>query len=195
VHAAGQDLVAITTLRKAGPKVNNPERSSALSHLELAVQQLELARKYTLRFLDNLPDTDWFRQPSEGVTHIAWQIGHLTMADYRMCMERLRGVKPGDEGLLPQRILSLFRGGTTPDPDPAKYPSPGELRALLDSVRERMLSEVKALPETEWTRPPLLVHPIATTKLASLFWCAQHEFVHAGQIGLLRRLLGHKPLW
>jgi uncharacterized damage-inducible protein DinB len=166
-----------------------------VTSLEHALQQLEFARKYTMRFLENLPEADWFRQPKEGVTHIAWQVGHLTMADYRLCMERIRGVQAGDEALLPQRILALFRGATTPDPNPAKYPSPAELRALFDRVRERMLSEVRTLPDAEWNKPPVLAHPIATTKLASLFWCAQHELVHAGQIALLRRLLGHKPLW
>jgi uncharacterized damage-inducible protein DinB len=166
-----------------------------MTELDLAVQQLNFARKYTLRFLDDLPDEDWFRQPHEGVTHIAWQIGHLTMADYRLCMERIRGVRAADEELLPQRIISLFRGGTAPEAEPAKYPAPKQLRRYLKRVREQMLSEVKGLAKQEWAEPPLLVHPIARTKLESLFWCAQHELVHAGQIGLLRRLLGHRPLW
>ena len=29
----------------------------------------------------------------------------------------------------------------------------------------------------------------------ALIWLAQHEFSHAGQIGLLRRLLGNDALW
>jgi hypothetical protein len=37
-------------------------------------------------------------------------------------------------------------------------------------------------------------HPLVRTKLWALLWCAQHEAVHAGQIGLLRRQLGHAPL-
>ena len=36
---------------------------------------------------------------------------------------------------------------------------------------------------------------MAQTKLDSLFWCAHHEMLHAGQIGLVRRLLGQAPLW
>jgi hypothetical protein len=38
-------------------------------------------------------------------------------------------------------------------------------------------------------------HPLVKTKLWALLWCAQHESVHAGQIGLLRRQLGYSPLW
>ena len=33
-------------------------------------------------------------------------------------------------------------------------------------------------------------HQFATTKLRALLWCAQHEMLHAGQIGMLRRYLG-----
>jgi DinB superfamily len=166
-----------------------------MTQLDLALQQLEFARGYTLRLVENVPDQEWFQQPHEGITHIGWQIGHLTMADYRLGMERLRGVRPEDEILLPQHVLSLFRGGTTPDADPARYPSPQELRGYLKRVREQMLSEVRRLPEEEWSQPLLPTHPIAKTKLESLFWCGSHELVHAGQIALLRRLLGHRPLW
>jgi uncharacterized damage-inducible protein DinB len=38
-------------------------------------------------------------------------------------------------------------------------------------------------------------HALVRTKYQALAWCAQHEVVHAGQIGLLRRLLGHPPVW
>jgi uncharacterized damage-inducible protein DinB len=32
------------------------------------------------------------------------------------------------------------------------------------------------------------------TKREAIRWSIQHEFLHAGQIGLLRRLLGAAPL-
>jgi hypothetical protein len=44
-------------------------------------------------------------------------------------------------------------------------------------------------------KPVLKPHPLVKTKLWALLWCAQHEAVHAGQIGLLRRQLGYLPLW
>ncbi len=43
------------------------------------------------------------------------------------------------------------------------------------------------------TAPPP-AHPAFTTKLGALLYCARHEALHAGQIGLLRRLLGYKSL-
>jgi hypothetical protein len=38
---------------------------------------------------------------------------------------------------------------------------------------------------------PYVVFP---NKLGSLYFCASHEMLHAGQIGLLRRLLGKEPI-
>ena len=39
---------------------------------------------------------EWFRQPTEGVTHIAWQVGHLALAEYWLTLERIRGRRPDD---------------------------------------------------------------------------------------------------
>jgi len=38
---------------------------------------------------------------------------------------------------------------------------------------------------------PYAVH---ANKLGGLIFCSHHEMLHAGQIGLLRRLLGKQPL-
>jgi uncharacterized damage-inducible protein DinB len=83
---------------------------------------------------------------------------------------------------------------SVPDPDPAKYPSPADLRAVFDRVHEQVLREVRGLDEGELDQPVPHPHPFATTKLQALLWCARHEMLHAGQIGLLRRQLGYPPL-
>jgi uncharacterized damage-inducible protein DinB len=166
-----------------------------MTQLDLALKQMTFARQYTLRLLNSVDEADWYRQPREGVSHIAWQVGHLAMADYRLGLERIRGRQPEDEDLISQAFLARFSRNSVPDPDPAHNPTPAELRAVLDHVRQQMFEEVKTLAEEEWDRPPLQPHSLVDTKLGCLFWCAQHEMVHAGQIGLLRRLLGHDPLW
>src|SRR5262249_27880643 len=152
-------------------------------------------RKYTLRLLENTDQEDWYEQPSEGVTHIAWQAGHIAMAEYRLALERIRGEHPDDKGLISDDFISHFRRESVPDPDPMKNPSPTHIMAVLDRVHQQALTELKSLPEEELDAPTLSPHPLFDTKLGALLWCAQHEMLHAGQIGLLRRLLGHSPLW
>ncbi len=166
-----------------------------MSRLELAIGQIMFARTYTLRLLDAIPADDWFRAPPGGVTHVAWQAGHLAVAEYWLALVRIRGRRPEDEALIPQAFQDPFERFTTPVFDPAVYASPATIRATLDRVHEQTLRELPTLDEAELDRPAMKPHDFVRTKLEALLWCAQHEGVHAGQIGLLRRQLGHDPLW
>ena len=166
-----------------------------MTRLPLAVEQIVFARNYTSRLLDQTKVVDWFRQPPGGVTHVAWQVGHLAFAQYRMALERIRGPQPQDADLISEEFLCLFGRDSVPDPDPAKYPGQAEIRAAFDRVHEQVLRELRGLDESELDQPVLKPHPLVKTKLWALLWCAQHEAVHAGQIGLLRRQLGYPPLW
>jgi hypothetical protein len=168
-----------------------------MSRLQQALDQIVAARKYTLRLVEDLPmdSADWFRQPTEGVTHIAWQIGHLAMAEYRLALERMRGEKPGDADLISPAMLTQFGKSSVPEPDRAKNPTPHELLRTLQRVHEQALAELPHYSEADLDTPPVKPHPLFDTKLGSLFWCARHEMMHAGQIGLLRRLQGKQPLW
>jgi len=166
-----------------------------MSTLQAALAQIAFARKYTIKLLDQVDPKEWFRQPTEGVSHIAWQVGHLAMGQYRLALERVRGRQPGDERLISDSFLLQFGRDSVPDPDPSKNPSLEEIRHAFDAVHRQALHELFNLTEAELQEPPVKPHPLFTTKLGGLFWCGQHELIHAGQIGLLRRLLGHKPLW
>ncbi len=163
--------------------------------LTVALHQLNLARRYTLRLLDATSPDDWFRQPPGGVTHIAWQVGHLAVAEYRLTLERIRGRRPEDEMLLSTRFFELFRRESVPDADPTRYPTAAELRTVFDAVHQRARQVLETLPASALDRPPKAPHPAFDTKLGAIHWCALHEMVHTGQIGLLRRLLGYAPLW
>jgi uncharacterized damage-inducible protein DinB len=166
-----------------------------MTRLEIALDQIKTARRYTLNLLDDLEPGDWFRQPSEGVTHIAWQVGHLAMAQFRLALERLRGERPSDVALIGPDFLRRFAAGSTPDPNPAQYPAPAEIRQTLDRVFAQVLAEVPHYTDVDLEQPPFKPHPLFTTKIGSLFWCVRHEMLHAGQIGLVRRLLGKPPQW
>jgi hypothetical protein len=166
-----------------------------MSTLRIALEQIAFARRYTVGLLDDIAPEDWFRMPAEGVTHVAWQVGHLAFAQYRMVLERVRGKRPDDGQLLPPEFFPLFGRDSVPDPDARKYPDRAAIRAVFDRVHERVLADLADHPESDLVSPLLAPHKLARTKGEALFWCAQHELVHAGQIGLLRRLFGKAPQW
>ena len=165
-----------------------------MSRLHLAIEQIVFARNYTIDLLGQTPATDWFRLPSSGVSHVAWQVGHLAVAEYRLALWRIRGVQPQDGQLLPEDMVRLFGYGSVPDADPAKYPGQAEIRAVFDRVHDRVLQEVRGLDEAELDQPVPHPHPLANTKFKAILWCANHEMLHAGQIGLLRHQLGNPPV-
>jgi hypothetical protein len=165
-----------------------------MSRLQLAIDQIVFARRYTLRMLDQTPEAEWFKQLPGGVSHVAWQVGHLAFAEYRLALWRIRGPQPDDDGLLAPDFVRLFGVESVPDPDPAKNPTQAEIRAVFDRVHEQVLAELPGLDEAELDQPVVKPHVLAKTKLWALLWCAHHEMLHAGQIGLLRRQLGYPPL-
>ena len=165
------------------------------SLLEIAIERIEFSRGYTLRLLERIDDADWFRMPTPAVTHIAWQVGHLAMAQYRLTLDRIRGERPEDASLISADFLKTFGKESIPHPDPARYPTPVEIRAVLDRVHRQALDELRQWPESDWFALPVKPHSLFTRKIDSLFWCAHHEMLHAGQIGLLRRLFGNAPVW
>jgi hypothetical protein len=166
-----------------------------MTRLEIAIDQIIAARLYTQLFIHDLEPDDWFRQPTEGVTHIAWQLGHLAMAQYRLTLERLRGIRSEDDALISADFLKRFARDSVPNPDPASNPTPAEILEAFGRVYEQALAELPLYADAELDQPPLSPHPLFDTKFDSLLWCARHEMLHAGQIGLLRRLLGKKPRW
>ena len=163
-------------------------------NLQAAIQQIEFARGYTSSLLDGLADEEWFRQPGEGVTHIAWQVGPLAMADYGVCLVRIRGRRSEDLDLMSGKFRKQFSKGSQPTPDPAANPSPAELRHVLDRVHRQALEELAACSEQQLAEPIDEPYAVTPTKLGALLFCSHHEMLHAGQIGLLRRLLGKPPL-
>ena len=42
-----------------------------MSRLDLIIEQIRTARLHTESLLNGITPEDWFRQPTEGVTHVA----------------------------------------------------------------------------------------------------------------------------
>ena len=172
----------------------SPLSPTSFQRLPFALERLQFVRKYTLPLLDALQPADWFTQPAEGTSHIAWQVGHMAVAQHHMALIYVRGEQPHDAGLVPPEFRALFGRGSVPEPDRARYPSPEELRAVLDRVHAQIPQDLEHLPDGDLDQPTTKPHPAFKTKFQALVFCAEHEMVHAGQIGLLRRMLGHAPL-
>lgn len=164
------------------------------TRLEVAQKQIEFARSYTMTLLDEVPDEYWFRQPSEGVTHIAWQVGHLAMAQYGLCLFRQRGRAEIDTELMSSSFRKKFSKGTTPSADADFYPTRDEILETFDRVYDQAMKEISDLTDDQLDNPIDMPYAGYATQLGALLFCSHHELIHAGQIGLIRRLLGKDPV-
>ncbi len=166
----------------------------APSRRELARNQIAFARSYTITLLDSVGTDDWFRVPEGARTHIAWQVGHLTMAQYMLTLFRLRGKTEDDERMVPKAFLKRFVKGTTPDSNPESYPPAEVIRETFNRVHERLMLELPSIPEEHLDAPVVEPYAVEANRFGSLLFCSHHEMLHAGQIGLIRRLLGKSPI-
>lgn len=162
--------------------------------LELAIKQIEFARWVTLSLLEDIDPADWFRMPDGCPTNVAWQVGHLAMAQYGLCLFRQRGRQEIDLELMTSAFRKQYSRGTTPNADASKQPSPEEIRATFDRVHAQSLKELPFLTAEQLAEPVEMPFAAYPNKLGCLLFCSHHEMLHAGQIGLVRRLLGKPPI-
>lgn len=162
--------------------------------IEAALKQLQFSRRYTREFLSQLEPGDWFWQPTEGVTHLAWQVGHLAVAQYNLCVRRIRGALPEVEALLSSDFSRCFGRDSIPQPGAENNPPVAEILASFDRVFDYVQQFLPNCTDEQLSVVSLPEHRAFQTKLGGLFWAAQHELIHAGQIALLRRLRGNAPL-
>jgi hypothetical protein len=158
------------------------------------LEQMAFARQYTLGLLESVPESIWAVCPPGLPTSIAWQVGHLAMAQYGLMLFRQRGRAEGDVALMPGGIRKRYARGSIPSPHPEEHSSRSEMLELLGRIHTEATQFVAGMPASilrEPTDMPYTGYPI---KLGALLFCPLHESIHSGQIGLLRRAHGLEPV-
>lgn len=164
------------------------------SAFDLAKKQIVFARSYTLSLLQDIDDAQWLTMPPGCTTHAAWQAAHLAMAQYGLCLFRQRGRSDADRDLLPRGFVKMYGKGSTPDASPENNLAPGQIREVLARINAQAIREMEGFREAHLDEPLDEPYAVYATKLGAIVFCAHHEMLHAGQIGLLRRLLGKTPI-
>jgi hypothetical protein len=165
-----------------------------LAMRDAVLGQVDFARRYTLGLLENVPEELWPVVPVGGSSHIAWQVGHLAVSQYGLMLFRQRGRAEGDLELMPGWLRKRFGRGSVPPTAPSDIPSKAELLDCLDKIHTASMAALPTFTAEQLMEPtemPYAVHPI---KLGALLFCPLHESIHAGQIGVLRRMLGLAPV-
>lgn len=168
--------------------------------VEIALDQLKSAREYLFSMLEGLSEEEWFFFPkdvAEGLefkTNVAWQVGHLAMAEYGLLLFRQRGRAEVDLGLMPGKFRKAFGKGSTPVADPEKSPGKDAILQRLEKIHCQVLEEAPTYTEESLAEPVGMPYFGYANKFGAMLMASHHEMLHCGQIGILRRLMGKDPV-
>jgi hypothetical protein len=176
------------------PSVELPTASDAVVMMHGALAQLDFARRYTLELLDSIPRELWFTMPAGLPTHVAWQVGHMTVSQYGLLMFRIRGRRPEDLDLIPGRFRKAYGRGSTPKADPSGQPTPDELVERFNRVYDLAVGEMKDVTGEVLLESVDMPYAHFPCKLGALLFCPLHEQIHAGHLGMIRRALDLEPI-
>lgn len=159
---------------------------------ELLADQLERTREWTLKLLADLEGDDWTFQPARGLAHPLWHCGHLACSQDLLVFVRCLG-RPST---LPEGFASHFPiGGPVASTDEHDYPPVETVLSTMSEVHQRTLSAVRGMSDALLAEPAFAgdgksTHPHYNDKRGAVSHCNRHEAFHAGQLALIRRLLG-----
>ena len=107
---------------------------------------------------------------------------------------RQRGRAEGDLELMPGWLRKQYGRGSTPAVEAAPVPEKQELMAILHRIHDVSLATVPGLTAATLSEPTEMPYAVYPIRLGALLFCPMHEGIHAGQIGVLRRLHGLDPV-
>ena len=153
--------------------------------------QLTAARRFSENLLEAFQKpSDWVFQPHPGANHALWFMGHMGNSDNFF----LALVKP-QLAIDQAQYGEKFGIGSQPVADLEQYPPVEDVRAYMRDRREKLLAALDSFDEADLATKTPAGTPDFLSDFGSVFQTAGwHEGMHAGQLSVARRALGHKPI-
>lgn len=143
-------------------------------------------------YLEDFSEGDMFVRPHPRANHAAWQVGNVCLAEVNMVKEELPDM---DYPELPEGFLERHGTGV-PQDGPEGYLTKREFLELFDRVRANTVSLVGKLSDQDLDRPCTgSMKAFAPTLGDLLLLTSNHTLMHAGQIQVIRRVLGKPNLF
>lgn len=154
--------------------------------------QFDLLNHWFVNALDGISDEESNKRIHPEMNHIKYLAGHLTNALY--------GVADSAGEKTEHRWDDLFAGlGKTKALDNFAYPAIGEIKTEWDKIWKLTKARLEALSDSDLTKE-LPGGGMSGTGIfdgtLGDYWAFmnEHQMYHIGQIGILRRALGKKPM-
>ncbi|NBO92154.1 MAG: DinB family protein [Planctomycetia bacterium] len=141
-------------------------------------------------FVGDLSDADLLVRPTPGANHIAWQLGHLILAEGGIGAELPGVVYPA----LPAGFADQHGKDTAQAEPPIGFLSRTQYVDLFTAARNASLAALDKMTEADLDCPTQgKLAAFAPNLGALLLLISNHTLMHAGQFSVVRRKLG-KPV-
>lgn len=155
-------------------------------------QTLELPEFVVRSYLEGLSDADLLVRPADGMNHIAWQLGHLISSEYGHVETVFAGTMP----TLPLGFAKQHSKATSGSDAPSDFLSKQEYLDLMAKQRAGTLKVLQSLSDEQLMQEaPEAIRYLGPTIACVFAGEASHWMMHAGQWAVVRRKLGHAPLF
>jgi hypothetical protein len=142
---------------------------------------------YAKRLVADIPDDTMALQPSPGMNHAAWVLGHLA------CTADMLGAMIGATPVCPPDWAARFDWNSSPSSDAGRYPAKATLVKALEDAHALIATALPRVPESRWTETTPLEAVrgfLPTMGDCFVFVMAAHENMHLGQVSAWRRAQG-----
>ena len=143
------------------------------------------------QYVSDLSDADLLMRPVPGANHIAWQLGHLLLAEVDLVGKHVPGVSFPE---LPAGFREKHSKEKAASDAPGEFLKKSEYLSLFNNLRELSITAVEKLSDADLDRPNTgNMAKFAPTLGALLLLQSNHTMMHVGQFSAVRRKLG-KPV-
>lgn len=163
-----------------------------LNGIEVLVNSLAASRRLLLWFVEDLNPQEYLHRPAEQVNCAAWLLGHLALTDRRI-LQTMLGVAPGELPPIPEGFEKQFSRDEG-CPQAGEFGDVSVLAPLFAAHRDMLIEKVQATDADALTKPLDKPHPRFKNTWEAVNFMGIHTAMHAGQISVIRRSLGRKPL-
>ncbi|MDG1897207.1 MAG: DinB family protein [Fuerstiella sp.] len=143
-------------------------------------------------YLQDLSDEQLLIRPHEGANHIAWQLGHLIVAEHSLN----NMVCPDSMPPLPDGFTEKHEKETASSDAPGDFCTKDEYLRLLEEQRAATLALLDKLSDEELEKPaPEKIQQFGATVGAVIGGQSAHWMMHLGQWVIVRRQLGKEAIF
>jgi len=144
-------------------------------------EEYDLARGYTQRLYQDLPEADVLWRPEVNSSAIGWHLGHQAAVNHYL----IRNLLDAEVSLNPA-FDALF-DSATPEANRGDLPPLADIVTYRDRIAERTHARIESILKGERSAAEQLAHVLGPILLGLI----HHEYQHDCWIGEMRATLGH----